>query len=526
MPPGHTERVDTAVRDDALDDEVARVRAGRARRRRAAPMTRRVRPWRLAAVVGVVALVVSVAACSDDKPARPTTSGIPGRGPYVVVDRAPAGWHVESMGPAGRLDRPPLRPVDGVAVFSRDHVAYFARPVGLQWDDANRPPRVDVAATDGREVYEFQDTGGHLLVRRSGTLVEVWTEHGASEGLADFAAAVSMDLTSAGAPFQRVGRLDSDWSVSGTAIDVNLARPDHRTGMMLTIMSTTSSEMAALHELLIDDPATSFKTESSVYDIDRYPKPTKLDVGDGQTAWFGMLGARYAALLIDGDPGVALITYAFNAQHAAEVRDQLAAVVPGLRRITSDDLARRSRDLLSIQLRSARRRMVAGRQVLWEQLKGGRLRLLTVDPTPSFAGPDTARTRSADAACLAVVLSAPYVSTHDGCVVEEPVMSVGEVRTDQRSGITAREAWGLVDDDVAAVELRDGATVVAKARLIDLDRQALGRRRVFIVDYEPIFPSTSTLELVALDRNDRVLRTVARDFLGTFEARPGDPRWR
>lgn len=484
------------------------------------------RRWRLLAGAAVGLAV----ACSDGGDAGPAPRE-QGAGPYVVPAAAPDGWSLEQVARAGSdAVKPRVPHHEDLAVFVPEHGdgAVVARRLQhVPWGEDDQPqPAIDVGATDGRRVVEHPYARGRYLVDRYGQLVETWAEGAAPSAALDLATVVEPDLTlPGGAPMERIAVLPGAWASTGSAVQVVLRQDDSGQREWVTTVSVTGAEAEALRLLLVDEPPVSFRTESSVYELERYPVAAQVEDG----IWQGMLGPWTAALVIDGDPGIAVLVEATDAEDARaglELAQDLAAL---LRRHTGAELEALAEELRDRQWEAARRHALAGRDLIWDEPEDddGRTRILVIDPSPRFAGPDTAATRRRPSPCLVVLLRLPEVSAHDGCLWEEPVMSVGEVRTDRSGQTPIREVFGLIDDEVARIEMRATDEVVATGRIIEIGQRVDGRGRLFVIPYgdEP-WVLRQDLAVVALDANGNDLRRVDSDFLGTFEARPADDRWR
>lgn len=125
---------------------------------------------------------------------------------------------------------------------------------------------------------------------------------------------------------------------------------------------------------------------------------------------------------------------------------------------------------------------------------------------------------------MVVLLRQQTRAAHDGCLAHEEVLSVGDVRSERSDHTDVRWAFALADDAVARVELRAEGEVLVDARLVELDRQVDGRRRLFLLpDGEGLWASGRDLEVVALDEDGEVLRRVGTDREGAFGLRGRSP---
>jgi hypothetical protein len=470
----------------------------------------------------VLAAVAFAAACSSSGP--PHAGPFPGGdGTYVAVVRAPAGWQLDRSGRF--VDAWPVgNELPAVAVFSTD--AGSRGPALIAEVTSVAPggsvvaamPAVDVGGSvDGRRVV----TGapGHLLVDLGNAVVDVRGREVEDEEVRRFAARVAVDST--GLPqvqgemgsFRMLGALPRGWVQSGASTTATMTRA--RVFASYAFVSLPRDQVDALGELLVEHPESSFRTESSVYDLDRYPKVSEERIA-GRSVRSGMLSARTAALLVPGDPGVAVLLPAYDARSAVADLAVARQLVPSLRRLRSVAVDRLSSRVRSEFASREVTRVVDDRQVLWRERRGGVERVVVVDRTPRYAGPDPAALRNRPALCLVVVRVDPGVVGSDGCVGHEPVIAVGDgsVPGYDRNGDT--EVFALAGNDVDRVELRDGARRVATARRIMLEAAVDDRRRLFVLGAVPDDPK---LELVALDATGTVLRRVSG--ATSFHARPG-----
>jgi hypothetical protein len=447
-----------------------------------------------------------------------------GTGPYVVPADVPDGWVLEQVGRPGSISQRTQTRLAETAVFVREAggTVFARRLPAVPWGDPSLLDEVDAAADDGRRVFRHPYERGRFVLDHAGEAVEVWGRDVPEQEIVRLTGLLETDLTVPDPRVTRIAVLPSSWGSSGSAVDLVLSRrANDRRLEWLTTVSVTRAEAAALRLLLTPDPSEAFITEPSVYELDRFPRAAKVS-GLGRDAWHGMLDPWTGLLVVDGDPGVAVVAGANRADDATRDLELLRQLVPHLERRSEqglDELA----DGLQVRRHAAEReRLLRGRQLIWEErADDGVTRMLVLDPTPRFAGPDTDETRRRPAPCLAVILSRPVVSAHDGCLGTDRVLAVGEVRTDHSPHTMLREVFGLVDDEVEAVELRLGAETLARARITDLERRVDGRRRLFLLSYQGYVFVADEHSLVALDQEERVLRTVRPDVLGTFEARPG-----
>lgn len=461
---------------------------------------------------------------------EPARAGfLAGTDPYLVASEPPSGFVLESIDVGGdepgRLQFP--RGQIGVFRDEQGAVVVAERVFGEPWSSEDRPAPLPFTSPDGREIRPNTYEEGALVVSVGDVTLWVRAEpRGAHPELVEeLAVAIDPQLGSRTEHLERVALLPSGWSSADGAVTMVFGHgQDDR---VVTTRSVTSAEGDAIRELLTDDPTVDFVTESSVYDLERYPRPTKVRV-EGRTAWFGMLGAGLSALVVEGEPGAVLVTPAGSADWARDNRELLGTVASSLERVGREELAARARAVDDRRLDEERARMVSGREVVWEEVgDDGRLRLLVIDPTPRYFGPDTGATRNAPAPCLVVLVREPSVRAFDGCAPPEPDphVSVGEVSATGYPVSPLREVFALATDEVAAVELRWQDEVVAEATLVELDEEVDGRRRLFIARYAQRQTNEQPrLRLVALDADGTVLREVDHGLFQTFAARPNDPR--
>ncbi len=455
-----------------------------------------------------------------------------GSGSFVLPSRAPVGFVLDELGRADPQGARPGAIFDGVGVFQPadeqpgGETAVFA----VQLPDARiftGSGAALVPPTPGeRAVFPHPFEPDRLLVDLTGTsstYIEVWGEgEGISAELERFAAVVEDGPTAPGSLYRRVSTLAPGWASTGSAVDMPLRRADAREEV--TSVSLSQGDLDAVRLLLIDEPEKQLRTEPSLYELGRYPTPTSLEV-DGHAATFGMLTSSTSALVVDGDPGYALLTTSWNADDAIGDEEVLRSLVPLLERVTTAELDRRGAALRDEALVAERRRLTTERPVLWMDDVEGVLRMLVVDASPRYAGPDTEVTKRLRAPCLVVILHVDDVAAHDGCAdPRAEVIAAGEVRTDMSGQTPVRTVFALADDDVASFQLLGGKDVLAEARTIELDEPFGGRRRLFLLDYgSELWVLRDDLALVALDDKDHVLRRIEQDRIGTFEARPGEP---
>lgn len=512
---------------------------GRGRRRRETGRMR-LGSGRLVAVAVVTALV---AGCSggdrggDDPSGAGAAVGRPvavpsGSGPFVLPSRPPDGLVLDDLGRADPQSARGGAIFDGVSVFqpaaegSGGVTALFAARVPDPRIFAELRAPLMPPTPGERAVFSHPFEPDRLLVDLFGTsttYVEVWGEGvGISAELERFAADVDDGPSAPASRYRRVSTLPSGWASTGSAVDLPLSRADVREEV--TSVSLSRRDLDAVRLLLIDEPEQQLRTAPSVYELGRYPTPTSFEV-DGHAATFGMLTAYTSALVVDGDPGYALLTTSRNADDAIGDEAVFRSLVPLLERATTAELDGRASALRDEALDAERRRLTTERPVLWTEDVEGVLRMLVVDASPRYAGPDTEVTKRLRAPCLVAILHVDDVAAHDGCAdPRAEVVAAGEVRTDKSGQTPDRTVFALADEDVVSLQLRGGEDVLAEARAIELDEPFGGRRRLFLLDYgSELWVLRDDLALVALDDVGHVLRRIEQDRIGTFEARPGEP---